>query len=420
MTKVIQETAVRDCVKETITNSIFKKEKGVVRAVVIPGITGLGNKARAVKYVCEDEKVKNGFDVVTWIHGVDLQEHFAEFVEFLRGSIFKVFEDENGQISNTGRSLAAVVVGNDNVYVKDKGIIDKDVRRLSLSSDLDVSKGIPRSLSETNKNKQYPQQEWLKNFTSLARLEIRDCKALKSIKGWKHLTSLNRLLISHCTDIDLPSEEWQGLKALGRLIIEDISDLESLPEGIQFLTSLDTLEIKGCPKLKTVPEAISDALYFTYFVIDDCPKLVTLPESLVEFAVLNIRNSPLLESWNQSRPKFATQDTQEEKNSTAPNINRSSSKHEIQNVYQGTDSFVGCPRCIHCTNSLRIIPLLERWNQSRPKFATQDTQEEQNSTAPNINRSSSEHEIQNVYHGTDTFVGCPHCIHCTNSLRIIP
>ncbi|TKY65549.1 Disease resistance protein RGA2 [Spatholobus suberectus] len=233
------------------------------RNVMAKLIQGLGNKERAAKYVCEDGKVKNGFDVPMWIDGVQLQEHYAEFVmdqdlghkfvkDFLRRSIFKVSEDEDGQIrTDIGESLAAVVVGKDNVYVKDDGI-DNHVCRVALSSDwdVDVYTGIPRSLSETNKN---------------------------------------------------------GLKALESLTIEDISDLESLPEGMQHLDSLDALKIKGCPKLKTVPEEICNILYWTRIVIDDCPKLASLPKSLEgKYAVLTIRNCPSLESWIRIRqPQIA-------------------------------------------------------------------------------------------------------------------
>lgn len=158
--------------------------------------------------------------------------------------------------------------------------------------------------------KQYQREEkMLKNLTSLSSLDIKNCKALKFIKGWKHLNSLEILHITNCTDIDLPNDEWEGLKNLSNLIIEDMSDLKSLPKGIKHLTNLDNLEIRSCPNLEVVPKEVGEGLNdFTFIVIDDCPKIASLPESLINnFIGLKIGNCPLLEPWNKSRPKLPLQ-----------------------------------------------------------------------------------------------------------------
>lgn len=73
------ETVVRGYVKEKIMKSILDRKKGVVRAVVIFGITGL-EKGKVTEYVCEDENVKSGFDVVVPIDGLHLEQHFADSV----------------------------------------------------------------------------------------------------------------------------------------------------------------------------------------------------------------------------------------------------------------------------------------------------------------------------------------------------
>ncbi|KAG4925472.1 hypothetical protein JHK87_051012 [Glycine soja] len=196
--------------------------------------------------------------------------------------------------------------------------------------------------------KQYQREEkMLKNLTSLSSLDIKNCKALKFIKGWKHLNSLEILHITNCTDIDLPNDEWEGLKNLSNLIIEDMSDLKSLPEGIKYLTNLDNLEIRSCPNLEVVPKEVGEGLNdFTFIVIDDCPKIASLPESLINnFIGLKIGNCPLLEPWNKSRPKLPLQalDIQEEKNLTSPDSNKTS--NEIQNVIPPTNSR---PQCNYC------------------------------------------------------------------------
>ncbi|KAG4922353.1 hypothetical protein JHK82_051324 [Glycine max] len=197
--------------------------------------------------------------------------------------------------------------------------------------------------------KQYQREEkMLKNLTSLSSLDIKNCKALKFIKGWKHLNSLEILHITNCTDIDLPNDEWEGLKNLSNLIIEDMSDLKSLPEGIKHLTNLDNLEIRSCPNLEVVPKEVGEGLNdFTFIVIDDCPKIASLPESLINnFIGLKIGNCPLLEPWNKSRPKLPLQasDIQEEQNLTSPDSNKTS--NEIQNVIPSTNSR---PQCNYCS-----------------------------------------------------------------------
>ena len=196
--------------------------------------------------------------------------------------------------------------------------------------------------------KQYQREEkMLKNLTSLSSLDIKNCKALKFIKGWKHLNSLEILHITNCTDIDLPNDEWEGLKNLSNLIIEDMSDLKSLPEGIKHLTNLDNLEIRSCPNLEVVQKEVGEGLNdFTFIVIDDCPKIASLPESLINnFIGLKIGNCPLLEPWNKSRPKLPLQasDIQEEQNLTSPDSNKTS--NEIQNVIPPTNSR---PQCNYC------------------------------------------------------------------------
>ncbi|XP_028215248.1 putative disease resistance protein RGA3 [Glycine soja] len=75
-----EATVVRGYVKKGIIKCILETGEGVnVQAIVIRGNTGM-EKGRSAKYVCEDEKVKSGFDVVVWINGLQLQRHYAESV----------------------------------------------------------------------------------------------------------------------------------------------------------------------------------------------------------------------------------------------------------------------------------------------------------------------------------------------------
>ena len=76
---------------------------------------------------------------------------------------------------------------------------------------------------------QSPPEEWLKKFTSLENLHIRECSHLESLpQGFKHLSSLQNLTIENCPilDLDRSSDEWEGLRNLHTFIIREIPKLQ--------------------------------------------------------------------------------------------------------------------------------------------------------------------------------------------------
>ncbi|XP_020999782.1 putative disease resistance RPP13-like protein 1 [Arachis duranensis] len=84
--------------------------------------------------------------------------------------------------------------------------------------------------------KEFPQEKWLVEFTSLEKLHIRDCLQLEALpSGFKHLRSLQSLTIETCPvlDLDQSPDEWEGLEKLNFLIIREIPKLNSLPKGLK-------------------------------------------------------------------------------------------------------------------------------------------------------------------------------------------
>ncbi|XP_011047693.1 PREDICTED: putative disease resistance protein At3g14460 [Populus euphratica] len=137
----------------------------------------------------------------------------------------------------------------------------------------------------------------LKHLTSLSKLEIWRCPQLESMpeeglpssleylqlwnlanlkslefKGLQHLTCLRQLMISDCPKLESMPEE--GLpSSLEYLNILNLTNLKSLGyKGLQQLSSLHKLNIWSCPKLESMPEqGLPSSL--EYLEIGDCPLL---------------------------------------------------------------------------------------------------------------------------------------------------
>ncbi|XP_057755254.1 putative disease resistance protein RGA3 isoform X2 [Arachis stenosperma] len=141
----------------------------------------------------------------------------------------------------------------------------------------------------------YLPNNWLENFVSLQYLWISE--KMSVVKSFRHLPSLNTMIITNCTGVDLPSEEWGGLKMLRHLTIQEVAKLKSLPSGIKHLTSLAALWIIGCPELKTLTEEIGNLKSLNILHIENCHKLDSLPKTMIQLKSLNrlvIRSCPLL------------------------------------------------------------------------------------------------------------------------------
>uniref|UniRef100_A0A2N9FZJ5 NB-ARC domain-containing protein n=1 Tax=Fagus sylvatica TaxID=28930 RepID=A0A2N9FZJ5_FAGSY len=171
-------------------------------------------------------------------------------------------------------------------------------------------------------------EKLLQNLASLEYLMIRECPRLKSLPRFmQHLTSLKKLDIWKCKELDLFSEESDdgtqcvttlqelnisvdhrlitlpkgigNVTPLQRLIIWFCPNLTSLPEGIGNLTSLKSLDIYHCPNLTSLLEGIGNLTSLQILEISECPKLTLLPEGigkLTSLQSLHISDCPNLTS----------------------------------------------------------------------------------------------------------------------------
>ncbi|GAB2227322.1 hypothetical protein Droror1_Dr00009138 [Drosera rotundifolia] len=98
--------------------------------------------------------------------------------------------------------------------------------------------------------------EVFRSLSSLESLQIHDCNGLRSLHGGlEHLSSLKKMTISKCEQLDLSAEDkeigmpWKALKGLQSLELRSLPKVKTLPEGIRFLTSLKRLVINECSGL---------------------------------------------------------------------------------------------------------------------------------------------------------------------------
>lgn len=126
-------------------------------------------------------------------------------------------------------------------------------------------------------------EEFMQNLISLDHLLIYECCG-PLIQGIRHLTTLKILNICSSGVFDLPNDvsemEWQGLRKLNFLSLFQHLELESLPVGLQHVTSLQKLTLNYCPNLNTIPEWICNLKSLRLLQILQCPKLKSLPEGI--------------------------------------------------------------------------------------------------------------------------------------------
>ncbi|GAB2227395.1 hypothetical protein Droror1_Dr00009215 [Drosera rotundifolia] len=105
--------------------------------------------------------------------------------------------------------------------------------------------------------------EVFRSLSSLESLEITYCNGLRSLHGGlEHLSSLKKMTIWHCEQLDLSAEDkeigmpWKALKGLQSLKLGGIRKMLLLPDGLRHLTALRSLEITSNDELMTIPEGI--------------------------------------------------------------------------------------------------------------------------------------------------------------------
>ncbi|KNA17446.1 hypothetical protein SOVF_079690, partial [Spinacia oleracea] len=154
-------------------------------------------------------------------------------------------------------------------------------------------------------------RQGLGNLPNLKLLVVERCHALSLLAPeLQHLTSLERLEISSCKELDLSDNgtsttgnfktisrlpirlahhlrgtsrtPWTSLTCLRHLTLREIPKMETLPEGLKYVQSLRSLWISACPSLTALPEWIGCLTALQHLRIESCRRLTRLPDGLRE------------------------------------------------------------------------------------------------------------------------------------------
>ncbi|KAK8562812.1 hypothetical protein V6N12_010882 [Hibiscus sabdariffa] len=122
----------------------------------------------------------------------------------------------------------------------------------------------------------------LDNLSSLKRLELHNCSQLESLPGGlQNLRCLETLWLFRCDSlVSLAVNGLQGLSCLSSLEIQFCRNLTSLTESIQHLSSLRRLRIWGCEKLSGLPNETQHLTSLSTLQIEYCPNMMSLPQGL--------------------------------------------------------------------------------------------------------------------------------------------
>ncbi|MFQ6657833.1 hypothetical protein Gotur_027343, partial [Gossypium turneri] len=176
----------------------------------------------------------------------------------------------------------------------------------SLDEDLMLSNTSSRPLKQTikrNINAKAPSTSTsslplskLKSF-NVHNIEGLDTRTLDECL--QHLTSLKRLTIRDCKEVDLEGMQLEPLKNLSPLKIDNILKLVSLPIWLQHLVQLKTLKIHNCNGLRSLLPVFQHLTFLEEFEVKDCKEL-----ELSEAGIQIFQDHASLRSlWLQNIPK---------------------------------------------------------------------------------------------------------------------
>lgn len=144
--------------------------------------------------------------------------------------------------------------------------------------------------------------KFLSNLESMC---LDRCDRLRSLsRGMRYLSSLQRLTIWACKELDLSNHDdmhgtqWRSLAKLHHLRIGQLPKLVTLPEGIRHVTTLESLEIEFCENLTSLPRWIGDFSSLQELDIIGCSRLTYMPDEmrcLISLKKLRIVGCPTLE-----------------------------------------------------------------------------------------------------------------------------
>ncbi|KAB2088762.1 hypothetical protein ES319_A03G020400v1 [Gossypium barbadense] len=151
----------------------------------------------------------------------------------------------------------------------------------------------------------------IRYLISLRELTVTTKQTRLQENGISCLTSLRRLILCECENLENLFEDVQNLTALRELYIYECHNLVSLPQGLKYLPTLENLSILNCEKLDLTMEELElereeDGSLRKLF-IGGVPKLESVPQwiiigstkTLQQLFISNLENVLTLPTWFQ-------------------------------------------------------------------------------------------------------------------------
>ncbi|KAK3446889.1 hypothetical protein EUGRSUZ_A02513 [Eucalyptus grandis] len=141
----------------------------------------------------------------------------------------------------------------------------------------------------------------IQSLTSLRMLRIMECPKLASLpQGIKNLKALEDLYICYCESLRLPegdSNEPGSMSSLQSLVLWRLPELVSLPGWLEGSAStLRTIAIFDCPQLSALPEWLQNCSSLTKLELRWLPELSSLPDGVRLIPTLKISECEKLSS----------------------------------------------------------------------------------------------------------------------------
>ena len=125
-------------------------------------------------------------------------------------------------------------------------------------------------------------------LSSLESLEFGGIKELKCFPDGmlRNLTSLKKLMIICCSEIEVLGEALQHVTSLQWLTLGNLPNLTSLPDSLGNLCSLQSLILGNLPNLISLSDSLGNLSSLQGLEIYKCPKLICLPASIESLTAL--------------------------------------------------------------------------------------------------------------------------------------
>ncbi|RDX68598.1 TMV resistance protein N, partial [Mucuna pruriens] len=130
----------------------------------------------------------------------------------------------------------------------------------------------------------------LVHHKKLVRVDLKDCKRLKTLPSKMEMSSLKDLNLSGCSGFKYLPEFGESMEHLSELSLEG-TDIRKLPSSLGCLVGLALLDLGNCKNLVCLPDTIHKLKSLKVLDVSGCSKLSSLPEGLKEIKSLEELNA---------------------------------------------------------------------------------------------------------------------------------